>query len=191
MSKIIKSDLTGAEYNKFIYALNQDIDNTDELIKKMNAFIDYSSAYLKGAEYNAVRDKLSKYLILLNKRKGAATGLIEAINSAKSNMINFMEEYTELDNANIQSLSNAYYQTLSLLKDVKKSQDNANISEAKIEVSQAQLEYELYALNKILNKLEELAPTDNEIYRSFSGIILIINSYKSRVNELSTSYINM
>ena len=38
MSKIIKSDLTGAEYNKFIYALNQDIDNTDELIKKNECF---------------------------------------------------------------------------------------------------------------------------------------------------------
>ena len=99
MAKVIYSDLNTANNGKMNEAINTALDELVKLREKVERFIELSPSKLQGKGYDAVRKELTMYVDALTKGKLLLSHMDSAIKAANNSMKNYMEDYSELDDA--------------------------------------------------------------------------------------------
>ena len=108
--------------------------------------------------------------------------------SVNNSMYNFMEDYNSLDDKNIDTIKGK----ISNIRSEIDYLDSLKIDALKVLINTNRDWYEnqLYYLNKELDKLEELQPTDNTLYGKLGKTVGDINKFKKYVNDLKVTKIN-
>lgn len=202
MIKILKSNLSVSSNMKSVLIL--DIVDTQNLIDAIQDFVENSGADLKGAGYDDLRSKITKYVEVLNIRKQVAESLKIAIEASFPAMEAFMEDYPDLDdsrlsdiNTQVSILENKYNSALASYRSLLYSNnDDSNgvtidFSDDVIRCKKMASFYkkEKEKLEKLKTKLEALTPTDNDNYAKFNTAISDLNKYKSQTSNLEVSNI--
>ena len=129
MAKVIYSDLNTANNGKMNEAINTALDELVKLREKVERFIELSPSKLQGKGYDAVRKELTMYVDALTKGKLLLSHMDSAIKAANNSMKNYMEDYSELDDAKEpqvkQELNSAKVQALKELGYTEINEDNA------------------------------------------------------------------
>lgn len=206
--KIVKSDLTDGRLSNLVTMLKNEADDAGELLGALDSL----SAVLQtkdaatGEIFNKVKSKIEDYKGILQVRKSTAESLASAIESGRSNMLAFMEDNdpidtaeaetirvninrleSEIQNARAKIYSLKYYVDELSKNGIKKTINNTQYLYNLIE----QNEVNLVELRKILEKIEQLPSVDSQAYSSISSLQGTISSYKSKVDGVKQSSINV
>ena len=167
MTKVMKSDLSTFDGAK---ALN-DLDPLGTAMKKigtiMDNFVTYSGRRLKGEGYDAIRTHVDYFAASFSKLGQLDLNTYDNLKENTKTFITFMEEYDELDDSNLEHLSNGLNYTGRQIGNVQSRiyayNKNSEESNEDINSLNTQLEYWKSKYDEILkdyNKLKELAPTN-------------------------------
>lgn len=193
--KLVKSDLTNNTLNAMIQALESDIEETNSLVNTINSFISEINTgnNLSGESYTKVKNKLLSYIDVLEIRKNTAQLLKETINSSINQMISYIGDETELDEAILPELierSQKAEQSISWI--------TQQINIETIDANKTELRRTLYAthemlneINKEKNKIEGLSSADNSAYSNLESAISKISKYNSAIISLQESQITI
>lgn len=194
--RVEKSELTNSVTTGMIQALDSDINDANSLINKIDAFITEiaSGKNLKGEGYIKVKDKLSQYKTLLEKRKTTAKTLKEAISSATNKMASYIgDDYDVLDEAKLPELNERRSQVSSNITTIASELEIATTEEAKRELNnKLAVAYEIIkVIDKEKTKIEGLSAMDNSAYSILESAKSNISGYNSAVNSVQESQITI
>ena len=99
-----------------------------------------------------------------------------------------MDGYTKLDDSELEAARQNYNNAISEITNIKSNADKILTTEQKSRISY--LEQEARTLNKLIDKLENLAPTDAAAYSTITGAEASINSLSSNVNGMTPIQVN-
>lgn len=183
--KLYKDDLNNAK--GFIQMLEQDMNNVDNLKARITDFMNVIGIgnKLSGPGYESIKNKLSEYNSILDKRKSVAIILKTVINSSLSTMNSYMGGYVylstdmiDLAKAEIASLKAKLWEydyfVNSAGKTVTKKVKNLNI------------EAEINRLYEFIEYLERMIPTDNAAWSTVSSGANSIKSLSSMVSSMQS-----
>lgn len=188
MPLLSKSDLELANSSgAYINALISDQEDTQEMINAIQEFVSSSSEHLKGEAYDAVRAHLETYIPVLQMRIKTATSIMEAIKSANSSMIDYMEEENVLDTSELEKLYSEYNSYTATAQERLNSANAYVTQDAK---NRAMSEYDQYTrlakkTSKKIQLLEGLASKDNSVYSSLSALEGEIMAYKNAISDIN------
>lgn len=179
--KILKSDLDSAE--KFITALETEIADANALIENVNQFISVISlkTSLSGPGYDSIKNKLTEYIMLINKRKDTALALEGAIITALNKMNGYIEGYSELDDSDIPELEAKIAELESRLWKTYTTSTGVEIR-----TKNHAVEAVIIATKKMIEKLKQLQPTDGAAYQNITNVESFIQSFKSSISSLES-----
>ncbi len=190
MTLLKKSDLTDANNTSSTMLSNliNDQEDAQEMINAIQEFISSSSSQLKGEAYDAVRAHMETYIPILQMRMKVAASLVESIQSANSTMIDYMEDETVLDTAELDRL---HYEYSCYTDSAQRSLNSANVYVTQEAKSEAMKEYEFYAgearkLSKKIQLLENLAAKDDSTYTQLCGVEAELTTYKNAIGDIDT-----
>ena len=186
MTKVLSGDLSAANTNNMA-TFEYVIEVCTDLITQFNDFEGDSPNVLIGGGYDAVRTKLELYINALNVVKSVCTNLISNIKNANNSMINYMEGYSELDDAQVpeyrrklQEVKN-YLDYLISINGTKDS--NGNVIDVSSEIAAYTQLYEI--LKHYLELLEGLSGEDASLFDGLSGLISDIENICSAINGIN------
>ncbi len=209
MTKVLKVDVT----NKNIHnSLNVSSLKCKEIMNKIEIFVDASKDILVGEGYNNIRGRLLQYYNALRNQVELSNTLAEGVLSCDSSMSEFMEDYNELDDELLPELENNLNQIRSHLTWLESYTTEEYFDEKIGEMVSIQkrngtdseiASYQeiMLELEKKINKLRALAPTDASIYSRISDLesqidshILLLSSIDlltnsgARIEEIANKY---
>lgn len=192
--RLVSADLSNPTITKMITALKTDVDDCTALIIALDDFVKIIeiNQSLSGASYIAIKERLNEYKKLLSIRKQSAMSLLTAINSAISQMSNYIEPYTELDDTEIATLKQSIKNAIEEANRLEIAITDGNIFEdtsgciAKI----SELHNEATYLQKQIEKIENLVLTDNFVFTKITNIEDSLTKYRSSINKMSPIQVN-
>lgn len=187
---LLSSDLNNGTISKLTSALEKDIEDCTSLNGALDSFIASigKKESLSGASYDAIKAKLESYKTIVTQRQKAAKELITAINSAVQKMKTYIDGYTKLDDSELETTRQNYKNAITEIANIKNTMDEVLTTEQKSRISY--LEQEARTLNKLIDKLENLAPTDASAYSTITGAEASVNSLSSNVNGMTPIQVN-
>ena len=105
MAVVFKSDLSGGAVSGVVAMLKSEADDAQNLINAINSFIEGTQSSLTGKAYDLARQKMGMYIQDLQARKEIATELASAISQGASSLSGYMEEFSKLDDSEIEELA--------------------------------------------------------------------------------------
>ena len=147
------------------------LTNNENFSDINNAFVGLSM--LRDEKSRKVAEQILKY------------GYIEA---TPENLKTYMDGYTKLDDSELEAARQNYNNAISEITNIKSNADEILTTEQKSRISY--LEQEARTLNKLIDKLENLAPTDAAAYSTVTGAEASINSLSSNVNGMTPIQVN-
>lgn len=190
MALVNKSDLNSVK-NSLSY-LETIISENNNLINVINLFSTNSKEKLKGSAYDSVRNKLELYIDALKKQNAICDNLRQNIISTNNQMINYMEEYSSLDDSNIETVRSSITKAKSEINIINKliSQTSDSQYIAQLRTAIEALNKDIERLEKLLKKLEGLQPEDDSLKDKLSPVVSDITNYNSAVNNINViSYV--
>lgn len=193
MTLLKKADLNDANSpsSKAISNLKKDKDDTEELIKVIQDFIDTSKENLAGDSFDAIRNHLQGYINVLQSRMKIADSLLTAIAAANNKMIDYMEDQDKLDTAELESYKRRLT-TAETQRDHYSSKVNnydPDVEKVSLTIYQnhlASAEGEVEKYKKIVNKIENLEATDSSTYSTLMGAEQETTTFKTSVGEINS-----
>ena len=185
MTKVLKVDVT----NKTLYsALKESSNKCKEVMAKIDEFVADSTDVLVGEGYNNIRGRLLQYYNALRNQSDLCNTLAEGIISCDSSMSEFMEDYSELDDELLPELESNLAQIKSHLAWLESYTTQEFFDEKAGEMKTIQkrngtdseiasFQGIMLELEKKINKLRALAPTDASIYGRISDLETDIDSH--------------
>lgn len=189
MAYAVKSEMSSANNDSTIEKINALIQDFSNVQKGVNNFISSSKSQLKGKGYNQARRKLNVYIDVCNKGKDICKYLLNNIVAANNTMFNFMEEFETLDDSKIEDLRNEINRLRSLENQFYGYANKVDNSGEKSKLRSIAVYYmnvRLYG-EKVLKKLEELAPTDAKAFSKLDGDVSNIQKYFSAIDGIDSS----
>ena len=105
MAVVFKSDLSGGAVSGVVAMLKSEADDAQNLINAIYSFIEGTQSSLTGKAYDLARQKMGMYIQDLQARKEIATDLASAISQGASSLAGYMEEFSKLDDSEIEELA--------------------------------------------------------------------------------------
>ncbi len=189
MTLLKKSDLNQANNSSAMLSkLISDQEDAQELINSIQEFISSSSSQLKGEAYDAVRTHMETYIPILQTRIKVASSLVDAIKSANSTMIDYMEDESVLNTDDLDVLYNEYNNYKAA---AQSSLNSYNFFIAPEDKQKYKYEYERNAalakkVNKKIQLLENLVAKDNATYSQLSSVESELTAYKNAISDINT-----
>ena len=181
--KLYKGDLQAAK--GFVQMLEQDMNDIDNLKARITEFMGVigNSKELSGLGYEAVKNKLSEYNSILDKRKSTAIILKTAIDSALSTMKGYMggyfyltTDYIEEAKAEIANLKTMLWET-----EYYVTASGQTVSK---KVKNYAVQAEINKLYEWIEYLERMIPTDSAAWNTVSVASGTIKSLSSMVSSM-------
>lgn len=187
---LLSSDLSNGSISKITSALEKDIEDCTALNGALDSFIGAigKKESLSGASYDAVKGKLESYKSIVTQRQQAAQTLSSAIKSSVQTMKSYINGYTKLDDSELDTIRQNYNNALAEINNIKNTAEKVLTPEQKSRISY--LDNEADKLAKLIDKLENLAPTDASAYASITGAESSINGLASNVNGMTPIQVN-
>ena len=187
MALVNKSDLSSVKTSlSYLETIERENNN---LINTINLFSTNSKAELKGSAYDSVRNKLELYVDALKKQNTICSNLRQNIISTNNEMINYMEEYSSLDDSNIDNVRAAITKAKSQINIINnlisKTSDSVYIGQLRTAIEA--LNKDIDRLEKLLKKLEGLQPEDNNLKGKLAPVVSDIDNYKSAIDGISVT----
>ena len=181
--KLYKGDLQAAK--GFVQMLEQDMNDVDNLKARITEFMGVigNSKELSGLGYEAVKNKLSEYNSILDKRKSTAIILKTAIDSALSTMKGYMggyfyltTDYIDQAKAEIENLKTRLWEYDYFVNSVGKTITK--------KVKNLEVEAQINRLYEWIEYLERMVPTDSAAWNTVSSASGTIKSLSSMVSSM-------
>ena len=198
MAIIYSSDLSKANSSSMLSSVENISSSSSSIANQIEGFISSSKTELKGGGYDAVRTKLSMYADAFRKLSTICSNLAGNIKAANNTMLNYMEGYSKLNDAEKEQirleLDNARAM-LSWLEDYsyvwvtdKETEEvtktrRRNGSDYQIESYKTIFK----ELEKLYDKLENLSSADSGAYGMISGVEGDVSAFSTCVDGISIS----
>ena len=193
MAKVIYSDLGSANNGKMTKAIDTAMEELTNLKSKLERFIDLSPSKLKGPGYDAVRTELTRYVDALSKGKLILSHLESAIKAANNSMMNYMEDYSELDDSKAPQVKSELESAKSMLAWLQSYTTYTNSDGSTTTVrngTDAQIsQYQalIAELDKLYNKLVGLAGEDAKDIAKCKDVETDISNYANAINGIDAA----
>ena len=194
--KLEKVDLSSVTITGMIESLETDISDATKIITTINAFITEieTGNNLYGESYTKVKNKLSEYITMLEKRKTTADALKTAINNAINQMKSYIgDDYDGLDEAKLPELNEIRQKAVNWVASLTEE-----IKAEPSEETKKELERQLYSPSELIKqtdreiaKIEGLTDADKYEYGILESAISKILEYDTTVNSLQETKITM
>lgn len=197
MAKVVKSDLSGGSISAMISLLESEASNTENLISAINSFIGDSTTTLIGKGYDAARQKLGLYLQDVQTRKKISAELASAISQGASSLSDYMEEYSVLDDSEIQDIKNEISSLESSIASAKATINQLSNSEGKsVDASSYTQQISTWESTKVelekkLDKLINLSGADSAAFSEVQSIAGEVAKYSASVDGIQVSSITL
>lgn len=201
MAVVYKSDLENVD-NYVNSILNNENNDTQQIIDAINDFINTSSNTLKGAAWDKERERMASFITSLESRKKVASSLLNSILSADAVLLDYLNAFPKksisgvsldfnkvdtevldqlravLSNARIKydTIKNQFYSNTA---DSKASQSNNNFENL------AEYDNIINSCETLIKYIEELPDKDAVAYAKYDGINSELNAFKSSINDIS------
>lgn len=189
MAYAVKSEMSSANNDSTIQRISALVQDFSNVQKGVNNFISSSKSQLKGKGYNQARRKLNVYIDVCNKGKDICKYLLNNIVAANNTMFNFMGEFETLDDSKIENLRNEINRLRSLENQfygyANKVEDSGEKSKLR-SIAAYYMNVRLYG-EKVLKKLEELAPTDAAAFSKLNSDVSNIQKYFGGIDGIDSS----
>ena len=172
-------------YNKndFIYATNnaisvleQDYNDADDLITAINEFNSQSVSYLKGKNWDTMRDVLGIYVSVLQKRKEVSNEVKEKIVMTNSKIVEILEPLDIVNTDSLERLELAYNRTIDL---ITTNLENGLTSEEDLENRET-----LAKIRASINQIENVERAADESLNIIKALENTIVTYDTTVNNI-------
>lgn len=196
MAVVFSSDLSDGSISSIVSMLEAEADDAQNLINAINSFIEGTRNSLTGKAYDMARQKMSMYTQDLKVRKQVAMDLAKAISQGASSLLEYMEEYSKLDDSEmieleneITKLDNSIY---SARGTIKKIMDNSEEDQKFISYYRSQINYWENTKKDLERKLEKLVNLASADRAAFAGVEAVgnqVEQYGASVDGISISSI--
>ena len=105
-----------SESNLLISTLLTDISDTKEIKSIIDSFTSESTTKLQGEEWDIIRNKCNEFSELCDKKINYAQSLIDGITDACKKLLDYLEDYDELDTSKISEYEN---ELISVIKSIE------------------------------------------------------------------------
>lgn len=194
--KLVKSDLYNT--NNMIDNINEVISKNEKILSSINNFIFTSNKTLIGKGYDSIRNKMNLYCDALIKQNKLFNILLNNVTCADNYLINYMQEYDELDDSKIEEFQmvisnlnkaiNEIRSNISSLNSESISQNDTDIGLISRLNGNLETYEEEYKINKkILETLNGLSSADNEASNYINDVIEDISKYKNAINDINVT----
>lgn len=193
MAKVIYSDLNTANNGKMNEAINTALDELMKLKSTLQRFIELSPSKLQGKGYDAVRKELTMYVDALAKGKLILSHMDSAIKAANNSMKNYMEDYSELDDAKEPQVKQELNSAKSMLAwlqsytTVRNSDGSTSQVRNGTDAQISQYQALIAELEKLDAKLVGLAGEDASDIAKFKDVEADVSKYASAINGIDAA----
>ncbi len=186
-----KSDLEAANSSKSISNLTKDKEDAQAIIGAIQDFISTSKDVLIGDSFDAIRNQLNNYSILMNTRIRAADSLIEAIKQANDSLATYMEGESKLDTDDYETFKAEYDSACRAVESLTSQinnydYDNATVSLESLRNARRAAEEKAKKYKHLMELLEGLPGADGTAYGILTGGAEDSNTLTSQVGDIVT-----
>lgn len=183
--KLYKGDLQNAK--GFIQMLEQDMNDVDNLKARITEFMGVigNGNKLSGPGYESIKNKLSEYNSILDKRKSVAIVLKTAIDSALSTMNGYMGGYVYLSTDMIELAKSEIANLKTRLWEYDYFTNSAGKTYTR-KVKNREVEAQIHRLYEWIEYLERMVPTDSAAWSTVSSAGNTIQSLGSMVSSMQS-----
>lgn len=165
--KVVKSDLDS--FKKFLTLFDKEISDSQKINNTIDSFISDLNRKFSGPAYDSITEKINVYKECNLSRERTSGELKSKISSALDSLSAYMEGYTYLDTAELDSIrakrNNCQTNYNNILSAINSAGRDTDVSGLRSQL--AALEAQLKELDKLIEKLEGLPAADAS---AFSGI---------------------
>ena len=198
MTKVLSGDLSSMNSSAVITLLKDTAEDSNKVLNRISTFINNSKTVCKGGGYDAVRAKMSLYLDALRKQSKICVNLSNNVVCANNSMFNYMEGYTELDNAKLPEINNSINEadrTISWLREIVYDYEYDNKGQIISVNSHTRGDQSLInswvsvltELKKLREKLENLESADSSAYSSIADTEVDTINFINATNGISNN----
>ena len=182
--------------NDSIKSLEEVTEFSKNLIEVINSFIEDSKDKLTGEGYEKVRERLEFYCSALETQQKLSKIVQNNFTIGNNLMIKFMGDFSNLDNADLESIQNTLY---TVKNNIYELQNRINVLEQEEdggdtlrELKQKLEEWKAIAKQYqiLVEKLECLDNTDSSILSYLSDTYTDCTNFSTAVNEIQVTQIN-
>lgn len=186
--KVVSGDLSAMK-TSVSTVLVAEITDADNTIEALDNFINEigPGTKLTGRAYDEIKEQLSSYREIMTKRKSLASNLKNSIDSAISSMNNYMGEYSELDDAELDDIIASIEQANSAIGTLKAQLADSALPDSEkgsIRSSISGYESTLSELRRKKEKLEGLGSADSTAWSTLADTVSDLTAYGSSVSNV-------
>ena len=183
MAKVTSSDLVSANQDN-IDNLELVIETTSKVSSLLEDFVSSTPSTLKGTGYDMIRVKVSLYQKAYSMLNTVSENLKSILQGTNNSMINYMEGYSELDNAWLGEITSTLNQIASYIAYLA-SQSGKNGVDYSAEISRWTDIYN--KLNHLKELVKGLSPKDLELFGNLENIITDVENIARMVHGINES----
>lgn len=165
--KVVKADLDS--FKSFLTLFDKEMSDCQKMNNTLDSFISELSAKFSGAAFDSISEKITVYKECNLSREKTSSELKSKISSALDSLSSYMEGYSYLDTAELDSIKakratcEANYNNI--LSAINNASKNTDLNSLRAQLSA--LEDQLIEIDKLIEKLEGLPAADAS---AFAGI---------------------
>lgn len=186
-----KSDLDAASSSTNITNLTKDKEDAEAIISSIQDFISTSKEELVGKSFDAIRNQLNNYSILMQHRIKTADALISAIKAANTSLGNYMDGESKLDTADYDTFKTAYDNAVASIDSLNAAINSYNSETSEVSLSSLisqrdQAEATAKKYKRLLDLLDGLPGADGAAYGKLTTGATDSDGFKGLVGEIVT-----
>ena len=186
-----KSDLDAASSSVNVNNLTKDKEDAQAVINAIQDFISSSKEELVGESFDAIRQQLNNYSILMNRRITAADALISAIKQANTSLGNYMDGEAKLDTDDYDKFKAEYDSAKSTVESLNASISSYDPDEDEVSLSSLisqrdAAEATAAKYKRLMELLEGLPGADGSAYGMLTSGSADSDTFQSMVGDIVT-----
>ena len=168
--RVVKADLDS--FKSFLTLFDKEMSDCQKMNNTLDSFISELSAKFSGAAYDSISEKINVYKECNLSREKTSSELKSKITSALDSLSSYMEGYSYLDTAELDSIkakrANCQANYNNILSAINNASRNTDLSGLRSQL--AALESQLIEIDKLIEKLEGLPAADASAFAGIDSI---------------------
>ena len=168
--RVVKADLDS--FKSFLTLFDKEMSDCQKMNNTLDSFISELSAKFSGAAYDSISEKINVYKECNLSREKTSSELKSKITSALDSLSSYMEGYSYLDTAELDSIkakrANCQANYNNILSAINNASRNTDLSGLRSQF--AALEAQLIEIDKLIEKLEGLPAADASAFAGIDSI---------------------
>ncbi len=186
-----KGDLDAASSSVNVNNLTKDKEDAQAVINAIQDFISSSKEELVGESFDAIRNQLNNYSILMNRRITAADALISAIKQANTSLGNYMDGEAKLDTDDYDKFKAEYDSAKSTVESLNARISSYDPDEDEVSLSSLisqrdAAEATAAKYKRLMELLEGLPGADGSAYGMLTSGSADSDTFQSMVGDIVT-----